>query len=99
MPPAELAEGAALELPHPFPGQAQPTADLRERQALTLHAEAEHQDLALAPVELPDEPRRDGPLILGIHTLLGPALLVLHHAGQSTTQPAADAALDRKSVV
>jgi hypothetical protein len=73
LPLADLVEGAALDLPHLLPRQTQPTADLRERQAFTLQAEAEHQDVALAPVALPNEPPCNGAHILGIHPSSGPS--------------------------
>ena len=71
LPVAELAEGVGLELPHPFPGHAQPAADLLERQDSPSRPKRNDQDGALAVVEPAHQSPRSGPLVLGFHRLVG----------------------------
>ncbi len=90
---AELAEGADLNLTHPFSGHTQPATDLLERQDLPLQAEAEHQDGSLPGVELPHQSPCDGSLLFGFHQLINCLMPVHHVERQSIAYPVTITAL------
>src|SRR5690349_514600 len=76
----ELLEGAAFQVPHPPRSQAQPAADLPQRQLLARQPIAEHHDGPLVLLQPPQPQPGEGPLLLVLHRLLGAA--VIRHLGQ-----------------